>query len=201
MLEKLKSLFAAVFIAMMLGLVVWAPDAAARNTIPSLGAGPYEIIMYSDYFCPPCNRIDAKAEPLLKELLATGKVKLTFVDVPFHKETPLYVRVYLYAANAGPTDEEVFRIRRVLFTAAQEKRIDDREALLAYVKEQKVTWRAFNEKPVFSMLSASIKQNKVDETPTCIIRYSPTEVEKYGGTDEIWDGLIKLKAYLAMMKR
>ena len=196
MFERLKRPFAAVSVALMLGLIVWAPNVAAQNTIPSLGAGPYEIIMYSDYFCPPCKTLDSKIEPLLKELLTTGKVKITFVDVPFHKETPLYVRVFLYAVNAGPTDEEIFRIRRVLFVAAQEKRLDDREALLAYVKEQKIAWKAFEVKPVFSRLSQMIKQFKVDETPTCVIRYSATDEKKYGGTEEIWTGLTQLKVHL-----
>lgn len=170
------------------------------RSIPSVGKGPYEVIMYSDYFCPPCNRIDAKAEPVLKELLATGKVKITFVDVPAHKETPLYVRVFLYAVNAGPNDEEIFRIRRVLFVAAQEKRMDDREALLAYVKEQNVVWKSFEVKPIFNRLSQMIKQYKVDETPTCVIRYSPTEEKKYVGTDEIWTGLTQLKVHLKVEK-
>ena len=196
MFERLKRPFAALSVALMLGLIVWAPDAAAQNTIPSVGAGSYEIIMYSDYFCPPCKTLDSKIEPLLKELLATGKVKITFVDVPFHKETPLYVRVFLYAVNAGPTDEEIFRIRRILFIAAQEKRLDDREALLAYVKEQKIAWKSFEVKPVFSRLSQVIKQFKVDETPTCVIRYSATDEKKYGGTEEIWTGLTQLKVHL-----
>lgn len=196
MLERLKRPCVVVSIALILGLSVWARDSAAQNTIPSVGAGTFEIIMYSDYFCPPCNRIDTKAEPLLKELLATGKVKITFVDVPFHKETPLYVRVFLYAVNAGASDEEIFRIRRVLFIAAQEKRIDDREVLLAYMNEQKIAWKPIEVKPIFNRLSQMIKQHKVDESPTCVIRYSVAEEKKYVGTEEIWSGLTQLKVHL-----
>jgi len=168
----------------------------APRGIPSIGKGPYEVILFSDYLCSPCNQIDIKSEPLLKELLATGKVKITFADVPFHKETPLYVRIFLYAVNAGASDEEVMRVRRVLFVAAQEKRIDDREALLAYVKEQKVVWKSFEVKPIFNRLSQIIKQYKVDESPTCVIRYSVAEEKKYVGTEEIWSGLTQLKVHL-----
>lgn len=188
------------FILIVSASVVPAFGQETISTIPSVGKGPYEIIMYSDYFCPPCNKIDAKAEPLLKELLSTGKVKITFVDVPFHKETPLYVRIFLYAVNAGPSDEEIFRIRRVLFVTAQEKRIDDREALLAYLKEEKIVWKSFEVKPIFNRLSQMIKQYKVDESPTCVIRYSVAEEKKYVGTEEIWDGLVKLKSRLASEK-
>ena len=73
----------------------------STGSIPSLGKGPYEVVIFADYFCPPCKRIDTKAEPLLKELLATNKVKITFVDVPFHSATPIYAKYYLYAANAN----------------------------------------------------------------------------------------------------
>jgi len=51
----------------------------STSSIPSLGKGKYEIVMFADYFCPPCRRVDTKAESLLKELLATNKVKITFV--------------------------------------------------------------------------------------------------------------------------
>ncbi|PKN96388.1 MAG: hypothetical protein CVU43_20995, partial [Chloroflexi bacterium HGW-Chloroflexi-5] len=133
--------------------------------VPSMGKGPYEVIMFSDYFCPPCKRIDTKAEPLMKELLATGKVRITFVDVPFNPVTPVYARYYLYAVNAGSRDEEIFRTRKTLFKAAQEKRIQTKEALVSYLKEEKIEWKIFDENPVFAMMSNIIRQNKIERTP------------------------------------
>lgn len=41
--------------------------------ILSPGQGPYEVLMFADYFCPHCKRIDTKAESLFKELVATVK--------------------------------------------------------------------------------------------------------------------------------
>jgi protein-disulfide isomerase len=164
--------------------------------VPSLGKGTYEVVLFTDYFCPPCKRIDAQAEPVLKELLASGKVKITFVDVPLSRFTPIYARQYLYAVNAGANDEEIFRIRKALFKAAQERRIETKEALISYLKEEKIGWKEFDEKPIFSTLSSMIKQNKVDATPTCVIKYSAADVKKYVGDDEIWDGLAKFKAHI-----
>ena len=46
------------------------------------------------------------------------------------------------------------------------------------------------------MLNMIIKQNRIDATPTCVIRYSPSDAKKYVGTDEIRDGLAKLKSHL-----
>lgn len=200
MFTKMKSTYAAVCITIALCLFVFAANAAAQRVVPSLGTGSYEVLMFSDYFCPPCKQIDTKAELLMKELLATGKVKITFVDVPFHQTTPIYARYYLYAVNAGAKPEKIFRIRKVLFQAAQEKRIETNKALTSYLKEQRIAWKAYDEKPVFSMLSQMIKQNKIDQTPTCVIRYSLTDEKKYVGTEEIWNGLLQLKLQVTIGK-
>jgi protein-disulfide isomerase len=157
--------------------------------------------LFADYFCPPCRLIDAKAEPVLKELLASEKVKITFVDVPLTKTTPIYARIFLYAVNAGATNEEVLRIRKTLFTAAQVKHIQSQDALVNYLKEEKITGKKLDEKPIFQMWSNLIKQHEVNRTPTCIIKYSATDVRKYVGTDEIWDGLLKLKSHLGIGKK
>jgi len=171
------------------------------RVIPSLGKGPYEVTMFADYFCPPCRRIDAKAESLFKELLATEQVKITFVDVPFNRATPVYAKYFLYAVHANPGMNNVFHVRKVLFNAAQGKRIENEDALVAYLKEQKIIWKTMDEKSIFPLMSAVIKKHKVDATPTCVIRYSAANVKEYSGDDEIWDGLMKLKAYLATAKK
>lgn len=173
----------------------------STGSIPSLGKGHYEIIMLADYFCPPCRRIDTKAEPLFKELLATNKVKITFVDVPFHKATPIYAKYYLYAANANSDVNNILHVRKILFEAAQVKHIQKEDALISYLKEQKISWKAIDEKSIFPMLTAIIKENKVDATPTCAIKYSAANVKKYVGDDEIWKGLTVLKTHLSAGKK
>ena len=183
------------------GSVTPAYGQEALRGIPSLGKGPYEVIMFADYFCPPCRRIDTKAEPLLKELLATNKVKITFVDVPFYKATPIYARYYLYTINANPGAESVLHVRKILFDAAQDRHIQTEEALVAYLKEQKISWKIFDEKSILSMLNDIIRKNIIGSTPTCVIKYSPTDVKKYIGDDKIWEGLTKLKAHLATVEK
>jgi thiol-disulfide isomerase/thioredoxin len=168
---------------------------------PSLGQGNYEVVLFADYFCPPCRRIDTKAEPLFKELLATGKVKITFVDVPFNKNTPMYARNFLYTVNAGANNEEVLRIRKTLFTAAQEKNIKSQEALIEYLQKEKIARKSFDEKPIFQMWSNLIKQYDVKQTPTCFIKYSEKDTKKYIGDIEIWDGLLKLKSHLGIKEK
>ncbi len=169
--------------------------------VPSLGNGNCEVVMFTDYFCPPCRMIDLKAESLFKDILATGRVKITFVDVPFSHVTPIYAKHYLYVVNANSDANNVFHIRRLLFDAAQTKRIKTENELIRYLKDKYISWKLMDEKSVFPKLSALIKENKIDATPTCVIKFSPTESRKYVGTDEIWDGLTKLKAHLSTVKK
>jgi len=172
----------------------------ANRGIPSLGEGAIEVIMFADYFCPPCRQIDLKADPLFKELLATGRVKIMFVDVPFSHETPTYAKYFLYAVNANSEAKSVLHVRKVLFDAAQVKRVQSEDALVAYLKEQKISWKVMDEKSIFPLLSNNIKQNKIDQTPTCVVRYSLTDGKKYVGKDEIWVGITQLKTRLTTGK-
>lgn len=164
--------------------------------IPSLGKGQYEVLMFSDYFCPPCRRIDTKAEPLLKELLETGKVKITFIDVPFSRPTPIFAKYYLYAANANDSADNILHVRKVLFDAAQVKHIQDENALVEFLKEQKITLKKMDEKSVFPLMTAIIKEHKINATPICVIKYSATDIKKYVGDDKIWEGLVELQKHL-----
>jgi len=183
------------------GSVTPAYGQITEKAVPSLGKGKYEIVMFADYFCPPCRRIDTKAEPLLKELLATGKVKIKFVDVPFHSASPIYAKYYLYAANVNSDANNILHVRKILFDAAQNKHIQTEDALVAYLKEQKISWKTFDEKSILPMLSDIIRKNIITSTPTCIIKYSSTDVKKYVGDDDIWDGLAKLKSYISAEKK
>jgi thiol:disulfide interchange protein DsbA len=168
--------------------------------IPFLGKGTYEVIVFSDYFCPSCRSIDIKAEPLLKELLSAGNVKITFIDVPFTRATPMYTKYYLYSIHVDSSVENVLRIRKILFEAAQVKRIQKEEALAAYLKEQKVSWTIIDEKSIFRLFNVVIKENNIKATPICVIKYPETDIKRYAGMDEIWDGLTKLKEHLKVLR-
>ncbi|MFO7570183.1 MAG: thioredoxin domain-containing protein [Smithellaceae bacterium] len=177
---------------------VYGQDAV--RVIPSLGKGSYEVTIFSSYFCPPCRRIDKQAEPLLKDLLATNQVKVVFVDVPFTPIMPAYAKFYLYAMNANLGADNVFHVREVLFEAAQDRKIQKEAALLAYLNEKNITLKVMDEKSVFPLMSAKIKGHKIDQTPIAIIQYSKNDARRLVGTEEIWDGLTKLKAHLATKK-
>ena len=169
--------------------------------IPSLGKGGYEVIMFTDYFCPYCRDSYIKAEPLFRELLATGKVKIIFVDVPFSKATPIYARYFLYAVQANASMDNVLHVRELLFEAALTKRIQTADALAAYLKEQKIKWKTMDEKTIFPMWGMLIKQHAVRQIPACIIRYSATDSKKVVGDNDIWNGLVQLKTHIARLRK
>jgi thiol-disulfide isomerase/thioredoxin len=169
--------------------------------VPSIGKGPYEVIMFTDYFCPPCQQIDSKVEPLFEELLKTGKVKITFVDVPYHKPTPIYVKYYLYAANANSGANNIFHVRKLLFEAAQVKHFETELALVAFLKEQKILWEPMNEQSIFPVLTAITNKNNIKATPTCVIKYSAKDVKNFVGGEKIWNGLTDLKTAISKEKK
>jgi hypothetical protein len=73
--------------------------------------------------------------------------------------------------------------------------------LVVYLNEQKISWKIFDEKSMFTMLSDIIRKNKITNTPTCFIRYSAMDVRKFVGEDEIWSGLTALKTHISAGKK
>jgi len=67
---------------------------------PQYGTGPVQVFIYTDYFCPPCRAMEPLAEPVLQDLLKRNRITLTFIDVPFHRLTPLYAKYFLSAYSA-----------------------------------------------------------------------------------------------------
>ncbi len=174
---------------------------AERSLVPSYGHGKYELIVFTDYFCPPCQLLEAEIDPALTEFLSRGGLKVTFVDFPGHKETPLYARYFLYAAKAGTSYESALHARRVLFSLAKKRSALTEEELEMALTSQGVAFTPYDLKPVYPALSKIISTYKIKSTPTCVIKYSNDDIRKYTGTFEIRNGLGMLRATLGTNKR
>ena len=163
---------------------------ADDETIPSYGRGPHVVIIFSDYFCPPCQALEPKLEPVLDALYRQGNVKIRFVDTPMHKETPLFAKFYLYAAKATPDYWSAMRARQVLFALAGKGNVIwmDEKVEEAFRKE-KVAFTPFDFRTAQPDLNRLIRDNRVDSTPTCVILSPGTKARKYTGADEILKGL------------
>jgi thiol-disulfide isomerase/thioredoxin len=174
---------------------------AEKSSVPSYGSGEYELIIFTDYFCPPCQNLESELDPALKEFLSHGGVKVIFVDLPIHQETKLYAKYFLYSAKAARNYKKILHARRILFSLAKSRTALNEDDLEKALKEHKVSFTPYNLKPVYPLLNKIIATHKVKSTPTCVIKYSDTDVRKYAGSFEIQNGLAMLRASLANATR
>jgi len=182
------------FVALTLNGTATPAYGAEKALLPSFGSGSVEIIAFSDYFCPPCQGLEPQAEPLLAELHAGGRVKVTFVDAPFHKLTALYARYFLYSLQEGASLQDAALVRTVLFDTAKGNVAGTEEALKNILNARQISWRSVELKPVFDEWNRLLNAHKVRATPTFVIRYSDADVRTFVGTDNILEGLKSLRA-------
>jgi hypothetical protein len=165
---------------------------AERPSAPSYGQGPYELIIFTDYFCPPCQAVESDMDWYLNEFLSKGGVKVTFIDMPLHELTPLYARHFLYVVNAGGGYREILHARKVLFELATANAAATDKVLAQKLKGQGVVFKPYDPKPVYAVLDRTIKEFKANATPTCFVKYPNTDIRKYVGPEEIRKGLADL---------
>jgi thiol-disulfide isomerase/thioredoxin len=189
-----------VFFCLLVFVYSVAPAAGAeKEAVPSYGQGPHEVLIFSDYFCPPCQALEPKLEPVLDALYKQGSVKITFVDTPMHRETPLFAKFYLYAAKAAPDYRAAVRARQVLFALAGKENVfwmDER--IEESFRKEKVPFSPFDFRTVQPALNGLIKQHRVDATPTCVILSPGAKAEKHTGAGDILKGLTSLQTTLGM---
>jgi thiol:disulfide interchange protein DsbA len=163
---------------------------ADRGSIPSYGKGPHEVYIFSDYFCPPCQALEPKLEPVLDELYEKDSVKITFVDTPMHRDTPLFAKFYLYAAKAAPDYRAAVRARQVLFALARKENVfwmDER--IEEAFRKEKIAFTPFDFRTAQPELNRLLTEYGVDATPTCVILSPGAKAQKYTGAGDILKGL------------
>jgi thiol-disulfide isomerase/thioredoxin len=172
------------------------PAYGAENAwIPSYGKGKVEIIVFTDYFCHPCQAVEKDLEPALEEFLAKGRATVTFVDMPIYRQTPLYAKYFLYGAlNKGY--REALHVRRELFDLAKGSAPGSDADLSAALRARHVSLTPHDEKPTFQAWNGIIRNYKVNSTPTMVVRYAPADVRTYRGGMEIRQGLEQLRKAL-----
>lgn len=179
-------------------IVVWVliapipgPTTEASESIFSYGSGPIEVFIFTDYFCPPCQAVEPYLEKALADLNRLG-AKITFVDKPIHKSTPLYSRYFLYAAETADGFSEILHIRRVLFGIAKTKVVDSESELFQKLKAHNIKLSLINVKPIFDHWVELIQRFGVRSTPTCIVKRPGQKVMIYNGTRKIPEGIDRL---------
>jgi thiol:disulfide interchange protein DsbA len=167
---------------------------ADKGNIPSYGQGPHEVLIFSDYFCPPCQALEPQLEPVLDALYKKGRVKITFVDTPMHKETPLFAKFYLYAAKAAPDYRAAMRARQVLFALSGKENVFWMDERIEEVfRKEKIAFTPFDFRTVQPELNRLMREHRVDATPTCVILSPGAKAEKHTGAGDILKGLRSLQ--------
>ena len=174
------------------------------SVIPSYGDEAYpqfgsdkamtEIIVYSDYFCPHCRKIDQQVNTILAKL--KDRVSIRFVDVPIHPPGSLeYGEVFLYAwFVSGNNLETAVRVRELLFEEAAKK--TDQAGVIALLKSKGISVKSEKERArsVFrGFYNESMKTDKVNSTPAVVI-VKGGERKKYVGGNEIIKALEELSS-------
>jgi hypothetical protein len=132
----------------------------------------------------------------IEELLAKGGVKVSFVDLPIYKLTPLYAKYFLYAANASKSYKDVLLARRVLFDTASRLGAITEPQLENALKVRNIPLKPYDVKPVLMQYNDIVRKYQVRGTPTVVFVYSSTDTRKYSGDKDIKKGLSELRTAL-----
>ena len=173
---------------------------AEKPRMPSIGSGPYELYVFTDYFCGPCQALERELDITLRELMVRNSVKIMFIDLPLSRQTALYNRYFLYAAHAADSGRDILLARQELFALAGRDAAADEKKIVRLFKSRNITFKVYDLKPVHAELNRIIKQFKIRSTPTCVVKYSSTDIRTYRGVFEIRNGLAVLRAATARLK-
>ena len=167
----------------------------ADESYPQFGSDKarVEIIVYSDYFCPHCMKIDKQVNTILLKL--KDRARIRFVDVPIHPGSLEYSEVFLYSwFVSGNNLKTAIMVRELLFDEAVKK--TDQAGVIALLKSKGISVKSDKEKArsVFrGFYNESLKTDKVNATPAVVI-VKAGERKKYVGGKEILKALEKLSS-------
>jgi len=185
-------------ILVFLSVAIRAAHAAEDAPIFSYGVGPYELIIFTDYFCQPCQKMEGGLHKTIEEMIGRGGVKVTFVDLPLYKLTPLYATYFLYALNASSTYKDALKTRQILFERASRLGAITAEHLERDFKSEGIAIKPYDTRASLAKYSEMIKKYKVHSTPTFVFVYSSTDIRKYSGREPIRKGMEDLVKALEM---
>jgi len=159
---------------------------------PTYGSGNIQVRLYTDYFCPPCRGMEPAVEPVLRDLIKRGAIRLTLVDTPYSRHSPLYARYFLYALKEKNELEHALKIRNILFEAASDGNATTKEQVENLLKHKGISYSTFDASSVFNRFNSLIKEDRIQATPTCVIVRSGKK-EAFVGKNDIVNALKSLR--------
>lgn len=184
-METLRTKMIAAFFIFLLSFTATLAGAADRPAnLPSFGKGAWELFVFTNYFCGPCQSVENELEPELARLADRGDVRIIFVDLPSHKTSVLYAKYFLYAVAAKQDFGKILKARNRLFSLAA-KKTDREEDLAAAFKAENIAYEIVDPKPVFEEWTALMKRYNIRQSPTCVLRFSGTYTQQYTDAQQI----------------
>lgn len=168
------------------------PEAAGPETYLGKPSSKIEVLIFSDWLCPNCIKVEPAIEAVVPQL--EKRAKIHFIDKPIHKEAMNFVPYHL--SFLVHEKAKYLQIRRALFTLAQTNRNPSLEVVKATVAPLGVTYRQLSFMEVSQMMGLSqalAAQYKVTGTPTVVVVNNTTRKSKslVGGKDITADNIMK----------
>jgi len=158
----------------------------AEVLFPTYGTGSRELIVFTDYFCPPCMKIEVEFLPAVRKALSTNNWKVTFVDIPGHRETSLFAKYFIYAVQKGKGYENALRAREVLFNLSRKGGVVTEKDLEVAFRKEGIKFAPVDPWPVYKEWNRLIEAHKISGTPMCVL------VEG-GGKKTVFDGSVEIR--------
>ncbi|MCX7981474.1 MAG: thioredoxin fold domain-containing protein [Syntrophales bacterium] len=182
------------FLIIWLGVIFPPSSMGADIKFPTFGTGEREIIVFTDYFCPPCLKMEDELAPALEKILSTSAWKVTFVDIPGHRETSLFAKYFIFAVQKGKDYRNALLARKTLFDLARRgSKYTGKDIETAFGKEG-IKFSYVDPWPVYNEWNRLIDTFKISGTPTCVLVEGKTKKAVFDGSAEIRNRLLPLMA-------
>ena len=166
------------------------PEAAGAEAVFGKQSAKVELLLFSDWLCPMCLKIEPVIESIYPQL--EKKVKIQFIDKAVHKESMNFVPYHLsFLVNEKA---KYMQLRKALFELAKVNKnpgVDDVSRAIAPLG---VTYRQLSFMEVSQMMAkaqALANEYKVNGTPTLVIRNGARSKTLVGGKDINADSIMK----------
>lgn len=171
---------------LLIALVVffYAPNGVYANTYSlTYGSGSAQIILFSDYFCPPCQMLEEGIDDALTELIKSGRFKVTFIPVPTTRLS-LGVTIHLLSHTIGRPYTQVLPMRKTLYARAKANKITSAE-VSQWVTEAKNGKNMQDIAANVKTIQDTINYYEVKSTPTCIVITPNGQAIRYEGVVDV----------------
>lgn len=169
---------------LILAALLCAPYGAQASAYTlTYGNGPAHIILFSDYFCPPCQVLEEGIDDALAELIKSGHFKVTYIPVPTTRLS-LGVTIHLLSNTIGRPYTQVLPMRKTLYAKAKASKITAAEVnqwVTAAKNGKNMQEIAANVKTI----QDTINYYEIKSTPTCVVIGPNGQAVKYEGVMEV----------------